>query len=167
MLIGDAPVPGMRGETDAVPGFRLFFHGHKSLQFLFFECFHRVIQGDGAFRAVHRPDLTVDVDPLFPERGDQCVIIDSQLPQRPAAGGIAHCVFVQIGLAANSAAFRGVVEMNRFGEIGIDSHCRTNVPGIYAAGDVSTVPYKQIIIAMGEGAKAALSAFEDRVRGII
>lgn len=76
-------------------------------------------------------------------------------------------VFVQIGLAANSAAFRGVVEMNRFGEIGIDSHCRTNVPGIYAAGDVSTVPYKQIIIAMGEGAKAALSAFEDRVRGII
>ena len=76
-------------------------------------------------------------------------------------------VFVQIGLAANSAAFRGVVEMNRFGEIGIDSHCRTNVPGIYAAGDVSTVPYKQIIIAMGEGAKAALSAFEDKVRGII
>ena len=76
-------------------------------------------------------------------------------------------VFVQIGLAANSTAFRGVVEMNRPGEIGIDSHCRTNVPGIYAAGDVSTVPYKQIIIAMGEGAKAALSAFEDRVRGII
>ena len=76
-------------------------------------------------------------------------------------------VFVQIGLAANSAAFRGVVEMNRFGEIGIDSHCRTNVPGIYAAGDVSTVPYKQIIIAMGEGSKAALSAFEDKVRGII
>lgn len=76
-------------------------------------------------------------------------------------------VFVQIGLAANSAAFRDVVEMNRPGEIVIDAHCRTNVPGIYAAGDVSTVPYKQIIIAMGEGAKAALSAFEDRVRGVI
>ena len=43
----------------------------------------------------------------------------------------------------------------------------TNIPGIYAAGDVSTVPYKQIIIAMGEGAKAALSAFDDRLRGII
>ena len=59
-------------------------------------------------------------------------------------------VFVQIGLAANSASFRDVVEMNRSGEIVIDTHGRTNVPGIYAAGDVSTVPYKQIIIAMGE-----------------
>ena len=47
------------------------------------------------------------------------------------------------------------------------AHCRTNVTGIYAAGDVSTVPYKQIIISMGEGAKAALSAFDDRVRGLI
>ena len=53
------------------------------------------------------------------------------------------------------------------GEIAIDTYCRTNIPGIYAAGDVSTVPYKQIIIAMGEGAKAALSAFEDRMRGVI
>ncbi|MBC8592996.1 alkyl hydroperoxide reductase subunit F [Oscillospiraceae bacterium N12] len=76
-------------------------------------------------------------------------------------------VFVQIGLVANSAVFRDVVETNRAGEIVIDTHCRTNVAGIYAAGDVSTVPYKQIIIAMGEGAKAALSAFEDRVRGVI
>lgn len=76
-------------------------------------------------------------------------------------------IFVQIGLAANSGAFREVVETNRPGEIIIDAHCRTNVPGIYAAGDVSTVPYKQIIIAMGEGAKAALSAFEDRMRGIV
>ncbi len=75
-------------------------------------------------------------------------------------------VFVQIGLAANSAGFREVVETNRAGEIVIDDHCRTSVPGIYAAGDVSTVPYKQIIIAMGEGAKAALSAFEDRMRGV-
>lgn len=76
-------------------------------------------------------------------------------------------VFVQIGLSANSGAFRDVVETNRPGEIVIDTYCRTNVPGIYAAGDVSTVPYKQIIIAMGEGAKAALSAFDDRVRGVI
>ncbi len=76
-------------------------------------------------------------------------------------------IFVQIGLAANSGVFRDVVETNRPGEIVIDTHCRTNVPGIYAAGDVSTVPYKQIVIAMGEGAKAALSAFEDRMRGVI
>jgi alkyl hydroperoxide reductase subunit F len=74
-------------------------------------------------------------------------------------------IFVQIGLAANSTAFKDVVNTNRFGEIEIDTHCRTNVPGIYAAGDVTTVPYKQIIISMGEGAKASLSAFEDRIRG--
>ncbi|MBP9579852.1 MAG: FAD-dependent oxidoreductase, partial [Parabacteroides sp.] len=56
---------------------------------------------------------------------------------------------------------------NRAGEIVIDSHCRTNVPGIYAAGDVFTVPFKQIIIAMGEGAKASLAAFEDRLHGVL
>ena len=76
-------------------------------------------------------------------------------------------VFVQIGLSANSKPFAGDLEMTRIGEIGIEAHCRTNVPGVYAAGDVSSVPYKQIIIAMGEGAKASLSAFEDRVRGVI
>lgn len=75
-------------------------------------------------------------------------------------------VFVQIGLSANSGPFASVVETNRIGEIVIDTHCRTNVPGLYAAGDVSTVPYKQIIISMGEGAKAALAAFDDRIRGI-
>jgi alkyl hydroperoxide reductase subunit F len=73
-------------------------------------------------------------------------------------------VFVQIGLAANSAAVKDLVAVNRAGEIEIDAHGRTSQPGIYAAGDVTTVPYKQIIIAMGEGAKAALSAFEDRMR---
>lgn len=76
-------------------------------------------------------------------------------------------IFVQIGLAANSAPFRDVLEMTRIGEIITDEYCRTAVPGVYAAGDVSNVPYKQIIIAMGEGAKAALSAFDDRIRGIL
>jgi alkyl hydroperoxide reductase subunit F len=70
-------------------------------------------------------------------------------------------VFVQIGLVPNSAFLTGVVELNRAGEIVVDERCRTNIPGIYAAGDVTTVPYKQIIIAMGEGAKAGLSSFED------
>ncbi|MDR1115679.1 MAG: alkyl hydroperoxide reductase subunit F, partial [Tannerella sp.] len=68
-------------------------------------------------------------------------------------------VFVQIGLKANSSVFREIVKTNSIGEIEIDRYCRTDVPGIYAAGDVSTVPYKQIIISMGEGAKAALAAF--------
>ena len=76
-------------------------------------------------------------------------------------------VFVQIGLSANSDLFDGLLERNRAGEIVIDSYCRTGIPGVYAAGDVSTVPYKQIVVAMGEGAKAALSAFDDRVRGVI
>lgn len=76
-------------------------------------------------------------------------------------------VFVQIGLSANSGVFQGLVDTNRPGEIVVDAHCRTNVPGIYAAGDVSNTPYKQIIISMGEGAKAALTAFEDRIRGVL
>ena len=76
-------------------------------------------------------------------------------------------IFVQIGLSANSTPFVNELETSRIGEILIDEHCRTSVPGVYAAGDVSSVPYKQIIIAMGEGAKAALSAFDDRIRGII
>lgn len=76
-------------------------------------------------------------------------------------------VFVQIGLAPNSELFKNELELTSRNEIKVDESCRTNIPGIYAAGDVSTVPYKQIIIAMGEGAKAALSAFDDRLRGII
>lgn len=70
-------------------------------------------------------------------------------------------VFVQIGLVPNSSFMKEIVATNKFGEIIVDEKCRTNVPGIYAAGDVTTVPYKQIIIAMGEGAKAGLSSFED------
>ena len=76
-------------------------------------------------------------------------------------------VFVQIGLMANSSLFSPVLTANRMGEIVTDKSCRTSVPGIYAAGDVSDCAYKQIIISMGEGAKAALSAFEDKVRGTI
>lgn len=72
-------------------------------------------------------------------------------------------VFVQIGLLPNSQFVKDIVETTKFGEIIIDEKCRTSVPGIYAAGDVTTTPYKQIIIAMGEGAKAALAAFEDRM----
>ena len=72
-------------------------------------------------------------------------------------------VFVQIGLMPNSQCVKDLVETNRFGEIVIDAKCRTSAPGIYAAGDVTTVPFKQIIISMGEGAKAALTAFEDQL----
>ncbi len=69
-------------------------------------------------------------------------------------------VFVQIGLVPNSQFMEGVVDMTKYGEIVIDDKCQTSELGIYAAGDVTTVPYKQIVISMGEGAKASLAAFE-------
>lgn len=69
-------------------------------------------------------------------------------------------VFVQIGLVPNSEFLGGLVDTTQFGEVHINEKCQTSEPGIYACGDVSTVPYKQIVIAMGEGAKASLAAFE-------
>ena len=69
-------------------------------------------------------------------------------------------VFVETGLDPNSEAFGGLPALNERGEVVVDALCRTSVPGIFAAGDVTSVPYKQIIIAAGEGAKAALSAYE-------
>jgi len=74
-------------------------------------------------------------------------------------------VFVQIGLIPNSECVKDVVELSKYGEIQVDNKGRTSARGIYAAGDVTTTPYKQIVIAMGEGAKVALCAFEDRMRG--
>jgi NADH-dependent peroxiredoxin subunit F len=73
-------------------------------------------------------------------------------------------IFVQIGLLPNTGWLKGSVELSPRGEIVVDSHGRTSVPGVFAAGDVTTVPYKQIIIAMGEGAKASLSAFDHLIR---
>jgi alkyl hydroperoxide reductase subunit F len=74
-------------------------------------------------------------------------------------------VFVQIGLVPNTEWLKDSgVELTKFGEIVIDGKAATNLPGIFAAGDATTVPYKQIIIAMGEGSKAALSAFDYLIR---
>ncbi len=69
-------------------------------------------------------------------------------------------VFVQIGLLPNSGFLKGVVELSQYGEVVINERGQTSEPGIFACGDVTTVPYKQIIIAMGEGAKASLAAFD-------
>lgn len=73
-------------------------------------------------------------------------------------------IFVQIGLVPNSEFLGDLVEKTKFGEIQINERGETNVPGIFACGDVTTVPYKQIVIAMGEGSKAALSAFDYLIR---
>ncbi|HDP81300.1 MAG TPA: hypothetical protein ENN21_10710 [Spirochaetes bacterium] len=72
----------------------------------------------------------------------------------------AQGIFIEIGLIPNTGAFRDTLELNEYGEIKVDCACRTSVPGVFAAGDVTSVPFKQIIIAAGEGAKAALSACE-------
>jgi len=73
-------------------------------------------------------------------------------------------VFVQIGLVPNTEWLKGTLELSRFGEIVIDAKGHTSLPGVFAAGDVTTVPFKQIVIAAGEGAKAALSAFDHLIR---
>jgi len=73
-------------------------------------------------------------------------------------------VFVEIGLVPNSEFVEGLVKMNRYREIVVDCHARTNVPGLFAAGDVTDVPEKQVIISAGEGAKAALSAYRYLIR---
>jgi alkyl hydroperoxide reductase subunit F len=73
-------------------------------------------------------------------------------------------VFVQIGLVPNTEWLKGTVELSRHGEIVVDARGATSVPGVFAAGDATTVPYKQIIVASGEGSKAALSAFDYLIR---
>jgi alkyl hydroperoxide reductase subunit F len=73
-------------------------------------------------------------------------------------------VFVQIGLVPNTEWLKGSLELSRFGEIVVDAHGRTSVPGVFAGGDATTTPFKQIVIAAGDGAKCALSAFDYLIR---
>ena len=73
-------------------------------------------------------------------------------------------IFVQIGLLPNTDWLKGIIDLSPRGEIIIDAKGETSMPGVFAAGDCTTVPYKQIIIAMGEGAKASLSAFDYLIR---
>jgi len=73
-------------------------------------------------------------------------------------------VFIQIGLVPNSDWLKGSVNLSKYGEIEINNHNATSLPGVFAAGDVTTIPYKQIVIAMGEGSNAALGAFDYLIR---
>jgi len=85
-----------------------------------------------------------------------------------ASGEIHHLdmagVFVQIGLVPNTEWLKGTLELSKHGEIVVDAKGATSLPGVFAAGDATTVPFKQIIIATGDGAKAALSAFDHIMR---
>ncbi len=100
--------------------------------------------------------------------GDNSKVIGLKLEDR-SCGKLSDVkldgIFVQIGLTPNTENFAALVERNKMGEIIIDERGRTSHKNIYAAGDCTTVPYKQIVIAMGEGAKAALTAFDERIRG--
>ena len=85
------------------------------------------------------------------------------------ASGIAHQValegvFVQIGLVPNTEWLKGTIDLSRHGEIVVDAKGQTSLPGVFAAGDATTVPFKQIVIAVGDGAKAALGAFDHLIR---
>jgi alkyl hydroperoxide reductase subunit F len=76
-------------------------------------------------------------------------------------------VFVQIGLVPNTDWLKGTVKLTPRGEVEVDARGQTSVPGVFAAGDCTVVPYKQIVIAVGEGAKASLSAFDHLIRSPI
>jgi alkyl hydroperoxide reductase subunit F len=76
-------------------------------------------------------------------------------------------IFVQIGLLPNTDWLKGTIELSRHGEVIVDPKGETSMPGVFAAGDCTTVPYKQIIIAMGEGAKASLGAFDYLIRSSV
>jgi NADH-dependent peroxiredoxin subunit F len=99
--------------------------------------------------------------------GDERQVIGLRYEDRKT-GELQHLevagIFVQIGLLPNTDFLKGTIELSKFGEVVVDSHGRTSAPGVFAAGDVTTVPYKQIIIATGDGAKAALGAFDYLIR---
>ncbi len=91
------------------------------------------------------------------------------LVYRDRVGGDSHRVelegvFVQIGLLPNTEWLKGAIELSPRGEIIVDDRGQTSLPGVFAAGDATTVPYKQIVIAVGQGATAALSAFDHLIR---
>jgi alkyl hydroperoxide reductase subunit F len=114
------------------------------------------------------PNVTIITSALTTEvLGDSEKV--SGLTYKDRATDAAHTVelegiFVQIGLVPNTEWLKGTVALSPRGEIEVDPRGETSIPGVFAAGDVTTVPYKQIVIAMGEGAKAGLSAFDYLIR---
>ncbi|WP_336151859.1 alkyl hydroperoxide reductase subunit F, partial [Acinetobacter ursingii] len=114
------------------------------------------------------PNATVITDALSTEVvGDGAQV--TALKYKDRATDTEHSIelsgiFVQIGLLPNTDFLKGSVELSPRGEIIINERNETNVAGVFAAGDCTTVPYKQIIIATGEGAKASLSAFDYIIR---
>ena len=132
--------------------------------------FDSQLRADAVLQAKLRslPNVTVVTSALTTEvLGDGEKVVG--LRYRDRTSGQEHLVeldgiFVQIGLVPNTEWLDGAVALSNRGEIEIDARGATSVPGVFAAGDVTTVPYKQIVIAMGEGSKASLSAFDHLIR---
>lgn len=118
------------------------------------------------------PNVTIVTSALSTEvLGDGTKVIglryrDRDAPQEDEAEHLVELdgIFVQIGLVPNSEWLDGTIALSPRGEIEVDARGATSLPGVFAAGDVTTVPYKQIVIAMGEGSKASLSAFDYLIR---
>jgi len=132
--------------------------------------FDSQLRADAVLQAKLRslPNVTIHVSAMSTEvvgNGDKV----TALIYRHRETGEDHTInldgiFVQIGLVPNTEWLKGSVALSNRGEIEIDARGETNIHGVFAAGDVTTVPYKQIVIAMGEGSKAALSAFDYLIR---
>ncbi len=114
---------------------------HEGVELLDYHAISR-IEGQDRVEAVRVQERSGDKDRVIPADG----------------------VFIEIGLLPNTDLVSDLVELGPGGHIPVDCHCATSVPGLFAAGDVTTVPYNQIVISAGEGAKAALSAYDYVVR---
>jgi alkyl hydroperoxide reductase subunit F len=132
--------------------------------------FADVLRADEVLQAKLRslPNVTVHTEVLTTEvQGDGNKVTGLSYTDRRTGEG--HTVplegiFVQIGLVPNTEWLRDIVELSPRGEVVIDDRGQTSMPGVFAAGDCTTVPYKQIVIAMGAGATAGLSAFDHLIR---
>ena len=128
------------------------------------------LRADAVLQAKLRslPNATVIVSAQTTEvQGDGARV--TGLVYKDRSSGAQHTIelegiFVQIGLVPNTEWLKGSIALSPRGEIEVDARGATSAPGIFAAGDATTVPYKQIVIAMGDGAKAALSAFDHLIR---
>lgn len=119
-------------------------------------------EDENSEQALNHPKITVfrgwEVQQVLGDEfvtGIDLVGINGEVRTLPVEG-----IFVQFGLLPNNSAVRGLVELNHNGQIVIDEQCATSMPGIFAAGDVTTVCAEQVVVSLGEGAKAALAAWQ-------
>ncbi|TNC99294.1 MAG: alkyl hydroperoxide reductase subunit F [Rhodocyclaceae bacterium] len=132
--------------------------------------FDKVLRADAVLQAklTSLPNVTVIVSAQTTEVTGDGEKVNGIAYQDRNSGQIKRVelegIFVQIGLLPNTDWLKGTLKLSPRGEIEVDARGQTSVPGVFAAGDATTTPYKQIIIAMGDGAKASLGAFDHLIR---